>query len=119
MTLLLRSLVACVACVAVYDIFCTVRQADTIIEDELNPIAAMLISDVTQTVVYHTGPTHLKNEVVYKTGDVSALVAAKVVGLLIAVHLMNILIDTQLRHRAAIIGTIAFFQLCLLLTLLS
>ena len=115
----LYSLCVLILSVTVFDIYQTVQQADTLFEDEANPIAAMLITRKKQTVVYHTGPNHVKNEAVHETGDVSKLVAVKVIGLLLAFVMLQWLIQHRNNYARCVIPAITVGQLLLLITLLN
>lgn len=104
MTMILRALVAVIAAVAVYDIYCTVALHDSILHCEENPIALWCIQ-MRQHILHTEHPSHPNESVrvCFTTPDVSRLVAAKSAGLCCAVPGMIWLIDSAPRMARTVI----------------
>jgi hypothetical protein len=97
----LRFVVLFICLVCIYDIHCTVKYADTLIELERNIIAKIMISSSGENV------------------DVSRLVTFKCLGLLAAADILEWMIRKNTRSSRLVIYTIAVLQTILLLYLVS
>jgi hypothetical protein len=114
---ILKTAVVFILAVAVYDIFVTVRFSDEIYDLERNAVAKWLIGRVPAVhVCDRCGVGIIRTPfVVY---DVSLLVAVKVVGVLMADRILRQVIEKTTAFAVAVVGSVFFVQLWLLLTLI-
>ena len=92
----LKAMSIAILTVAVYDIYCTVKMSDSLMHCELNPVALLLVERKT-TSLYAANPLNdeLSTKVLVRHTDVSRLVLAKTIGLLLAIPVMNYVITTK------------------------
>jgi hypothetical protein len=119
---ILRILVSFIASVCIYDIYCTVKYANTLYDRELNPIAKMLIEETDDTHIcfYGNEVVGFTYPVVYTEVDVSKLILIKVIGLVVALEIFDWLIYGRRKKIAVvIIGVLFIIQSFLLYFLLT
>lgn len=102
--------------IAVYDIYCTVRLADSLTHCEQNPIALLLVDRKTVSL-YVANPLNdeLAVEALVRYTDVSNLVLAKTIGLVLSIWVMDYVIRTK---RKTIAASILLPVLCAAIALL-
>ncbi len=96
MRIALHIMIAFIAAVAVYDIYCTVQLHDTLFECEENPVALWLVHR-SQTLIHVNDPcsTLRKMAVPIFRVDVSRLVTLKACGLGVSISIMLAVIQSQ------------------------
>ena len=116
----LRLLVAVITWVAVYDIYCTVKFADSIPHCEENPFALWFVTR-REVQMYAANP-RAENQtgmVLVETVDVSRVVLCKSIGIALAVPVMWKLIDTLRPTVATAVIVPVFLAACWLLARLA
>jgi hypothetical protein len=129
---ILRISVSFITSVCIYDIYCTVKYANTLYDRELNPIAKMLIEETddirrfklideeAHICFFGSKVVGFTYPVVYTEVDVSKLILIKVVGLVAALEIFNWLIYSRRKKIAVvIIGVLFIIQSFLLYFLLT
>ena len=112
---ILKILVVFIVAVAVYDIYCTVRLHDTLLDFEENRVAASLLTSTNRHII-HAKYGHYVD---FKTVDVSLLVTIKAAGLAASVALLQLVVcSMRPRMAAAIVFPIAAGMAGLLIYLL-
>lgn len=111
--------VAYIMVVTTFDIYCTVKLADTMYHCEENPVAKMLIREVTHEIFYHESANRSAS-VVFSTYDVSKLVATKITGAMVAlVGLLKLVESKHTRIAGCVVSVTCMIQSFLLSYLVS
>lgn len=103
--------------VCVLDIFLTVHLSESLLENERNPIARLLIFE-TASKLYTLHNGIIQRHIVFHT-DVSWLVLVKVLGLLVSQRIFARMLDSADRFFVPVIVGVAAFQVWLLVQFLS
>jgi hypothetical protein len=105
--------------VTAYDIYCTVKLADTMYHCEENPVAKLLINEVAHEIFYST-EVNRSDSVFFVTYDVSNLVVTKVIGSMLAlVFLLKLVESSHTRIAALVVSGLVVLQSSLLMYLVS
>lgn len=112
----MKILIYFICFVCVYDIYLTVKQSETIYDDEANPIAKLLLEKQLIYRVYYVDGMRKQQMTNEFKNDVSKLILFKMLGLIASIHILV----WVLRHRVhtIIIPAVACFQILLLIHLL-
>lgn len=102
--------------VCVLDIFLTVQFSESLLDNELNPIALLLISEqVSDLWTYHNG---IRQRLVVTHTNVAWLVLVKVLGLLVAQRIFAGMLASGGRFVVPVVVGVAAFQVWLLVQFL-
>lgn len=114
----MKALIWFICSVCIYDIYCTVKYSDYLMQYERNHIAKLLITETKEVDMLFGVSKHGETLFLDSDVDVSLLVAVKCVGLLIAMEILEWVERSKKHYGRVIICAVAIIQAALLLYLI-